>query len=53
MNKTEIEKLLELICKAVNELKGSWGDKRDAVLAEASDEDKTNLVEFSGWFEED
>jgi hypothetical protein len=53
MKKEEIEKLLELIGKAVDmEVRGGWQVKRDAVLAEASDEDKTNLSEFSGWFED-
>lgn len=52
MNKTEIEKLLELIGKAVGLNGLSWKAKRDLVLAEASDEDKNNLSEFSGWFEE-
>lgn len=52
MKKEEIVKLLELVGKAVNELNGSWSEKRDAVLAESSDEDRTNLEEFAGWFEE-
>lgn len=53
MKKEEIEKLLELIGKAVNNNGvGAWSSKRDVVLAEASDDDKTNLAEFCGWFEE-
>lgn len=51
MTKLEVEKLLELIGKAVNN-NGTWHDKRDAVLAEATDGDKVNLSEFCGWFEE-
>lgn len=52
MDTQKIEKLLELIGEIVNAEKGSWNEKRDLVLNEASQEDKTNLLEFAGWFEE-
>jgi hypothetical protein len=29
---------------------GSWQDKKKAILAAASEEDKTNLYEFGVWF---
>lgn len=51
MKKEEVEKLLELVGKAVNS-GGTWKESAAAVLAEASDEDKTNLAEFASWFEE-
>jgi hypothetical protein len=53
MNQKKIERLLGLISDFVQETDGqSWRDKKDAILAEASDEDKTNLTEFCAWFEE-
>lgn len=52
MKKEAIAKLLELIGEAVNNPDAAtWIEKRDAVLAEASDDDKTNIAEFAGWFE--
>lgn len=57
MDKAKIEKLLELIGEAVNSTGGQhdpgWKEKRDRVLAEASDDDRTNLHEFAGWFDAD
>lgn len=49
MDPKKIEKLLELIGELVNSGK-AWTEKRDAILAEAGDDDRTNLTEFSGWF---
>src|SRR5215471_16479088 len=49
MHKKNIEKLLELIVIAVSD-KGSWQEKRQAVLDEAGDEDVTALEEFAEWF---
>lgn len=47
----EIEKLLELIGNLVTS-DGTWKEKRDRILSGATDEEKTNLAEFVGWFEE-
>lgn len=47
----EIEKLLELIGDLVSG-EGTWTEKRDRVLNNASENDKTNLNEFCGWFED-
>jgi len=47
----EIQTLLDLIEKLTNQGK-PWKEKRDSVLAEASDDQKTALEEFAGWFAE-
>jgi hypothetical protein len=47
----EIETLLSLIDTIVN-AEGTWKEKRDKIMDEASDNDKSNLAEFAGWFEE-
>lgn len=55
MDKAKIEKLLELIGDLVNDTSvsgQSWQDKKAAILAEASSEQTTNLLEFVGWFDE-
>jgi hypothetical protein len=49
MDKAKIALLLELIGDMVS-AEGPWVAKRNAVLAECSD-DTTNLDEFISWFE--
>jgi len=53
MKKDDINKLIELIDQAVNgdEHGTTWIEKRDAILRECTESDKTNLEEFAGWFE--
>jgi hypothetical protein len=50
MDEKKIEKLLELISELVSG-SGTWKEKRDSVLDEASSEDKTNLEEFASWYD--
>lgn len=48
-----IEKLLDAIVDVVTNLPGkTWQEKRDAVLAQASQGEKSSLEEFVSWFEE-
>jgi hypothetical protein len=49
MTTAQITELLELIAKVVND-HGTWKEKRDAVLDEASGMDKNYLEEFASWF---
>ena len=47
-------KAIETLLSAINDLVregGTWQEKRDKVLSECSDDDKTNLAEFLGWFD--
>jgi len=48
---SDISRLLFFIDKIVSS-NGSFREKRDAILAEASDDEKTSLFEFASWFEE-
>jgi hypothetical protein len=50
MDEKRIQSLLDLIGVIVNASGKTWNEKRDAVLAVASDDEKTNLEEFAGWF---
>ena len=49
MTAEKIRHLLSLISQAI-EAEGSWGEKRQSILNECSDEDKTALAEFASWF---
>jgi hypothetical protein len=51
MTNKEIETFFELLDKFINE-NGPWIKKRANLLSMASSDDKTNLEEFIGWFEE-
>ena len=42
--------LLEKITALVDEPGLTWKEKRDAMLAAATEEDKTALEEFASWF---
>lgn len=47
----DIQALIDLVIKAVNETDGkTWQERRDAILAEAGDDDKNALAEFANWF---
>lgn len=46
-----IEQLMKLINKIVNEQGKSWNEKRDYVNNNLSDDEKSTLAEFCGWFE--
>jgi hypothetical protein len=52
MKKEIVEKLLELIDEIVcDEKEGlTWTEKRDSILAECTEADRTNLEEFASWF---
>lgn len=51
MTTKDIQKLLDIVNKAVNGTDGNtWQARRDAILAEAGDDDKTALAEFANWF---
>ena len=50
MDTKEVRKLLDIISTVVNE-EGSYFEKHDAILAECSDNEKTNLHEFASWFD--
>jgi hypothetical protein len=50
MNENRIATLLELIAEAVQG-DGTWREKAQAILAEATESDKTNLQEFATWFD--
>lgn len=49
---SEYEKFFALLHRIVN-ADSAVNDKKQALLAEASDQDKTNLAEFQSWFEEE
>ena len=49
MKKLDIDRLLELIQEAVNS-DGSWTEKRDAILAQCTEDERTALDEFACWF---
>ena len=46
-----INALLELIGEVVV-MDGTWREKKDAILAQCDDSDRTNLQEFITWFED-
>lgn len=50
MKVTTIRTLLDAIDDIIGE-EISWRQKREEILAEASDADKINLEEFSAWFD--
>lgn len=50
MKVTTIRTLLDAIGNIIGE-DMAWVQKREAILAEASDADKANLEEFSAWFD--
>lgn len=52
MTTSEIQKLLEYITIVVNG-NGSYAEKREKILDNATDDDKTALFEFVSWFPED
>lgn len=52
VNKAKLEKFLEILYEIIHE-PGSWGDKRRDILNECNSDDKVNIEEFCGWFEED
>lgn len=52
MSKKEIETLIELISKLVGTDGMSWSEKKALIIANASDDDKTNINEFASWFDE-
>jgi len=45
--------LIELIADLVDSTGRTWKEKRDDVLAHASDDEKVALGEFASWFAED
>jgi hypothetical protein len=47
-----IEQLLKLVCDTVS-ANGNWLDKKQKILAEASESDVVWLEEFVGWFSEE
>ena len=51
MTEANLRELLNLINELV-QVSAPWSEKRDMLLKEATDEDKMNLNEFVGWFEE-
>ena len=53
MKKEQVEMLLELITGIVGDtLEGlTWIEKRDSILAECTEADRTALEEFASWFE--
>lgn len=57
MDERKTKTLLELVDEAVSgrgdDAGKTWQQKRDALLAEASDSQKTALEEFASWFEDD
>lgn len=53
MGKTKMRALIELIDELVQENEGSWRDRRDRLLTEATDDEALNVHEFAAWFEED
>lgn len=52
MTKERCEMFLALLHKIVHE-DASVAEKKAALLAQAGDMDKTNLLEFFAWFEEE
>jgi len=52
MNTKEIETFFTILDNIMR-AGGTWKEKRDMLLAEASDDDKTNLDEFAAWFDTD
>jgi hypothetical protein len=46
-----IQKLLDAITSIVAD-SGTWQEKRNAILAEADETERTNLDEFLSWFDE-
>lgn len=54
MTTAEIQKLINLVIKAVHGADGkTWHERRDAILAEAGDDEKEALAEFGSWFSDD
>lgn len=52
MNKLKLQQLLDLINDIVNDPDaGSWTERRDLILGSCTDSEKTNLLEFTAWFE--
>jgi hypothetical protein len=48
------EKSIRKFYEAIDEIvgaDGSWQRKRDAMLAAATEDDNTNLIEITSWFE--
>jgi hypothetical protein len=48
-----MEKLIENLINAINAIVdkgGVWEEKRDQILEYCSENDKTNLLEFTEWF---
>jgi hypothetical protein len=52
MLKAQLEQFLELLSSLVNE-SGPWQEKKEALLEVASDDDRSVIEEFVGWFGDD
>jgi hypothetical protein len=52
MNERDYYELLQLIIKIVNDSEGSWSDRRDKLIAVASEGELDTLQEFGSWLTE-
>lgn len=50
--KKQVEKLLGLIREITDNTGHNWQEKRDLILAECGEAEKTALEEFVSWFDE-
>jgi hypothetical protein len=50
-DKRLVQQLLETIYDLVHSPGADWRSKRDDILNEASEDEKTALLEFCAWFE--
>lgn len=47
----DTDQLFQILDEIVNRSSGTWEEKRDAILAVASEQDQATLEEFCAWFE--
>jgi hypothetical protein len=52
LNEMMIQRLLSTLDDIVR-ASGNWKEKGEKILASCSDDDKTNLMEFVTWFDDD
>lgn len=48
-----ITELLDIMNYLVNEMPGTWKDKRTKILNASNKADESNINEFCSWFEEE
>ena len=51
MTQAKLDQLMELIGELVNDGSASWKERRDSVLENIDEKDRTALEEFASWFE--